>query len=439
MSLATIAARTAGIGAVFLVAVGLFRSPEHDTGSASEAPRSFLYGRVTAVDGATYEGRLRFGADEEAFWGDYFNGFRDENPWADRVPSGRMPTRGEDIEVFGLTIWRHERGIDLRRPFMARFGDIARLEADGRDLTVTLKSGTVANLDRYAADDFADGVRVWDDRHGVVDLDERKVRSIDFLSPPQSGASPAGRLHGTVRTRQGDFTGFVQWDRKGAIGLDELRGSTVEGERLSLPFGDIRSIARRSATSAVATLDDGEEVVLSGTRQVGDGHRGIYVDDARYGRVLISWDAFDRVDFSEAANASGPSYDDFPPGRPLAGAVTTRDGRRLAGRLVYDLDETEFVETLDAPYLGVDYTIPFGLVSAIVLDGAAEVGAGRASVTLHGGERLELERSGDLGDGNAGLLIFVDGVEDPEYVSWVDVARVDFDRPRRMYPPLGER
>lgn len=42
----------------------------------------FLYGRVSAYDGATYQGRLRWGGDEEAFWGDYFNGTRDENPLA---------------------------------------------------------------------------------------------------------------------------------------------------------------------------------------------------------------------------------------------------------------------------------------------------------------------------------------------------------------------
>ena len=50
--------------------------------------------------------------------------------------------------------------------------------------------------------------------------------------------------------------------------------------------------------------------------------RGKYVDDRRYGRVLISWDAFERVDF--CSSSSGPAYGDFPPGRPLNAA-------RLAG------------------------------------------------------------------------------------------------------------
>lgn len=57
----------------------------------------------------------------------------------------------------------------------------------------------------------------------------------------------------------------------------------------------------------------------------------------------------------------------------------------------------------------------------------------------HSGEALRLERSGDLGDGNAGLLIFVDGAEHPEYVPWADVEQVDFDRPLEMFPSLARR
>src|SRR3990170_3541616 len=45
------------------------------TASTEAVDRGFLYGRVTTDDGGAYVGRLRFGRDEEAFWGDYFNGF----------------------------------------------------------------------------------------------------------------------------------------------------------------------------------------------------------------------------------------------------------------------------------------------------------------------------------------------------------------------------
>ncbi len=398
-----------------------------------EAHRGLLYGRVTTHGGTTYEGRLRFGGDEEAFWGDYFNGFKEENPWTANVPPERL-TESRPVTVLGVEITRRSRRLNLGRPFMARFGDIRRIEPGGRELLVTLKSGTVFVLDRFDADDFADGVRVWDDRHGVVDLGERRIRAIEFLPTADLEAAP-DRLHATVRTAQGSFTGFVQWDRQYSVRADELQGRSAGGE-LSLRFDAIRAIARDSEDGALVSLRDGREFVLSGNRAVGRGNRGVYVDDRRYGRVLVSWTAFERLDFGDA-DGSGPAYEDFPPGQRLSGTVTTRSGDRLAGRLVFDLDESETTETLDAPAGGVDYTIPFGLVASVVLPDREGCGPGRhAGVTLHSGETLRLECAGDLGEGNAGMLVFTDGGESAEYVAWVELERIDLDRTPATFPPL---
>jgi len=414
------------------VAVSPAITPSNATAS-EEAHPGFLYGRITTNGGATYEGRLRWGrGNEEAFWGDHFNGVKDENPWVAHVPPQRLPKERRPIEVFGVVFGQRVRPIDLTRPFMARFGDIVRIEPRGGDVRVTLKSGTVFDLDRFSASDFDDDVRVWDGRRGVVDLDSKRIRTIELLPTALLNAAPS-RLYGTVHTRQGDFTGFIQWDREKGIGTDELDGRTADGV-LSLPFGSIRSIARRSRDSALVALLDGREIVLSSTPR---GNRGTYVDDRRYGRVLIAWDAFERVEFTTCD--SGPAYRDFPPGGALTGSVTTRDGRRLAGRLVYDLDESETTETLDAPYQGVDYTIPLGLIASVVLAEREEGDARRARVTLHDGEELQLERAGDLGDRNAGLLIFVDGGQRSEYVPWTDVEKIDLDRPPATRPPPGGR
>lgn len=388
-----------------------------ETHPAADLDQGFLFGRITTVDGATYEGRLRFGGDQEAFWGDFFNGAKRGNPWAANVPPERLPKRGHALTIFGFKITMHERPIELRRRFMTRLGDIARIESRGRQVLVTLKSGTVFELDRFEASDFDDGVRVWDAGRGVVDLDSLRIREIELLPTSSLGAVP-GRLHGTVRTAHGAFTGFLQWDRQQCVGSDELRGRAANGER-RLRFDTIRSIEPRFPGRMAVTQADGSTIELSG-----GAARGIYVDDTRYGRVLVTWDAFERVDFDAAG--SGPAYAEFPPARPLVGSVTTRAGVRLAGRIVYDLDESETAETLDAPLNGVDYTIPFGLVASVVARGGELSDAGPARVTLRSGEELALEREGDLGEGNAGLLVFVEGAARPEYVPWSDVARVDF-------------
>lgn len=433
MNSTTLTARATAACLPILVILALATAPAcgafGDSPAAADAAEagpavhpSFLHGRVTTVDGDMYEGRIRFGGSQEAFWGDHFNGFKDGNPWIEHVPDGALPGQGRVIRLLGFEFRLPGNGDRLEREFMVRFGDIAKLEARGRDLTVTLKSGRVVELDRYSADDFADGVRVWDADHGVVDLHEREVRSIEFLASGRPGAEPPYRLHGTVHTLQGAFTGYLQWGMEGSVGLDELDGRDVDGELVSQPFVTIRSITRLSSESARVTLLDGSELVLSDTRDIGQRNRGIYVDDARYGRVLVSWNGFDRVDLTPAGAApgGGPVYDDFLPGRPLAGTVIMRTGRRYSGRLVYDLDESEVTESLDAPSGGVHYTIPFGLVAAIDLD----TDDARARVLLRSGEALELERSGDLGDRNAGVLVFGDG--GAEYVRWGDVVRVVF-------------
>ncbi|MGH7460051.1 MAG: hypothetical protein ACREMA_03360, partial [Longimicrobiales bacterium] len=342
------------------------------------------------------------------------------NPWAGLAPQDAL------------------RELDLGRPIMARFGDIARIEAKGRNLWATLKSGNRYHLARYAADDFADGLRIWDDQGNVVTLNERRVRTIELFPANGAGAAAPVRLHGTVRTREGDFTGFLQWNRREGLGQDVLDGRTSTGEVVSVPFQTIRSIARQSDNNSRVTLRDGSEVTLSGRREVGAGNGGMYVDDARYGRVLVSWDAFIRVDFNEDGG-SGPAYTDFPVGGPLTGTVTTRGGGNLTGRLVFDLDESQITETLDAPSGGVDYTIPFGMVASIVLPTSGEPTTQRVRVTLQSGVELQLVSTGDLGERNAGMLIFVAGRERPEYVPWAEVQRLDFDRPRAMFPAIGGR
>jgi hypothetical protein len=390
---------------------------------AETAPSSregLLYGRVTTTAGVVYEGRLRWGGDQEGLWASYFNGFKDENPWI-----AYAPPRRRSVGVLGVEIAAWEAEADGRRPFMARLGDITRIRRSGRDILVTLKSGTEVVLDLMAADDLSDGLRVWDATRGVVDLREGDISTVELLPAPVLGTAPLP-LHGTVRTRQGDFTGLIEWDRQACLTSDELLGVTSEERALTLRFDTIQSIARREEGGSLVTLLDGSEVRLSGTRQVDDGNRGVYVDDPRYGRVLVAWEAFERVDFT--AGAVGPSYDDFPAGSPLVGTVTTRSGGRFAGRLVYDLDESETTETLDAPSEGLNYTVAFGLIASIERPATPELDGQTAAVTLRSGEALRLEPSGDLGPEHGGMLIIEEG-QSPRYVSWTDVARIDFDPP----------
>jgi hypothetical protein len=394
---------------------------------ASSDTSGFLYGRITTRDGDTYEGRLRW-SDEEAFWGDYFNSAKEENPWIAQAPRRDRERRRRTIEVFGVEVGSiHDwDGRWESRQFIARFGDIARIEPGrGDEVEVTLKSGAVFELEG-GSNDVESEVRVWDKGLGVVDVDWDRIRAIELMATPALGTVPE-RLHGTVKTRTGDFTGFIQWDQQECLGPDELDGETRDGD-VEVPMGNIRTIERRSSSSSRVVLRDGREVVLSDTNDVDDSNRGIYVEDTRYGRVLVNWDAFDRVDFHPAG--SGPSYGDFPAGGPIEGTVTVAGGRKLSGRIVYDLDESETTEMLDGKRDDIEYSLPFSLVASVVPRGDSSL------VTLRSGELIELDDTTDVSDDNGGLLVFTAGNERPTYVGWEDVERIDFDAPRASWPPV---
>ncbi len=379
----------------------------------------FLYGRVTRLDGVEFEGRLRFGGDEEALWHHTFNGRKSLNVWASHAPESATTER-RPIRFLGLELASRERQRDLGRFFMARFGDLRRIEANAVEVRVTTKSGTVFQLDRLEASDFDDGLRIWDEDRGVTDLGSRQIRSIEFFAPPEAGSAPAP-LFGRVYTRQAVFAGPLQWNRQDSLVTDQLDGATAEGP-VSLPYDTIRSIARHGADGVQVVLRDGREMGLSGTRETGVDHRGVYVDDPRYGRVLVSWSSIQRVDLEDEGELA--SYETYLPGSLVTGSITLGDGTVLRGQLVYDLDESETTETLDAPAAGIHYSIPFGQIAS--LERRADADGFR--LHLHGGESLALEARGDLGERNGGLLVF-GGSSEPTYVAWSEFTRLDLDPP----------
>jgi hypothetical protein len=378
----------------------------------------FLYGRVTKDDGKVYEGRLRWGGGEEAFWGDYFTGRKSGNTWAAELSDGEL---GIEPRPFSFRGWFSGRDA-LTRSLLVRFGDIARIDSTSPFVVrVTLKSGTAYDTDYMESHDFADGVRVWDDDAGIVDLGPTEIQSVEFMPAARLSSAPT-RLCGTVHTRRGDFSGFIQWNRRQSVGADRLDGQGNDGA-VHLRFDAIRAIARDSNERAIVTLADGRDLGVSGDVRGGPARLGLYVDDERYGRVLVTWSAFERLEFQPCG--TGPGYDDFRPGQPIQGRVTLRSGEQMAGRLVYDLDESETTDTLDASIDEVNYMLPFGRVASIALPGAKS-GAGRATVTLRSGEVLKLELDGDLGERNAGVLVFA-GDGGRRFVRWADVSRIDLD------------
>lgn len=398
------------------------------TASATAAPpagdtRGFLYGRITTRGGSTYEGRLRWNTKEEAFWGDFFNANKAGLPYLKYLP-GEVRRRRQSVEVFGMPTGIHWGSLDNQgRQLFARFGDLRRIAVGkgGEDTVVVLKSGVRYQVSS-GSNDLGSGteIAVWDRQAREVRVRWNEIRAIDFLPVPAGLDVPAFRLRGTVHTESGTFRGYIQWDQDECLSSDELDGRTREGE-VSLRMGEIRSIAKQSRTSSQVVLRDGRTLVLSGTNDVDASNRGINVSDSRFGRVLIPWSAFRRLDFDPAGD-SGPAYTDFRSGRPLFGKVTTTQGKTWRGRLVYDADESETMETLDGSRRDIEYNIPFARIAFLLPEKTNS-----SRVVLKGGQELRLEGTADVGRDNAGMLVFMRGQKKPRYIPWGEVRRIDFE------------
>ncbi len=382
----------------------------------------FIYGKVTTAGGHQHTGFLRWG-DEEAFWDDLFHSAKEDLPYFDEVDPDELEAglEREHEDIIDVIIDMFSDHGDPSRVFSCRYGDIRSLEVLGGDSAeVRLKSGLVLEVEGYS-NDVGGTIHVTDDEGRTTDLKWRRIDTIEFLPAPAGARPPGHRLHGTVETRRGSFTGFIQWDKSECLDSDILDGES-DGENFDLRMGDIARIERRNRNSCTVTMHDGEQIRLRGTNDVDDSNRGIMVEDPRFGRVTVPWDEFESLDLDTDAG-SGRGYDSFVDGGPLRGEVRCTDGRRLSGRLVYDLDESETWEQLNGAERDLEYDIPFALIERLEREGES-----RCRVHLHGGGELLLDEGHDIGRENAGVLVYESEEATPVYLPWRDVEVLAFRR-----------
>lgn len=378
--------------------------------------QGYLYGTVETRGGQSYTGILRWG-DEEAFWDDLYNAGKRDRSY-ERLAGADHRRHSRHFEFFGIPVSVGVHG-DESRQLILRFGDLDQLRRNGRDEVVAvLKGGREIPLTNDS-NDQDDAIVVRDATLGTVEIEQNRITRIVFRATPSDVAPPPARLWGRVETAHGEFEGFVQWDSQECLATDKLDGDTEDG-RVSIEMGKIRAIARESRRAARIELADGRTLVLRGTNDVNEEIRGIMVETERFGRVKVSWNELERVDFADG-HGSGKPYTAYGPARLLAAAVVSTEGKTERGRLIFDLDEETDVESLNGNQDDVEYFIPFALVRSI-----ERLGADAAKVVLRNGAELRLEDETDVDDSNAGLAILGSGNAE-RYLPWDEVQRIDFD------------
>lgn len=408
------------LSALLLPAVAALAAPVPAPGAG------LIHAELTLTDATTATGFLRW-KDEDAFWDDTFSARQRELPWFEHADQEALKREERDREFssrgligrLAYALHNKDQDVHFSRAFVSRYGDLAalRMDPDGdQPVMAVIRDGREVPIGNPSRDIDADLV-LYADGAEPRELDWDEVRTIRFGAAPAGAVPYAQRLTGTVTFRGGEFTGALQWDMSECTSLD-----MIDSDQEDVPVGRLRRLARNRQGGTEVTLDDGRVIQMSGSNDVGKGHRGVAVLVPGLGRVVVPWDRFLSADV-RTVPPTAPGYDAFTAPTPLQGTVTTADGRALRGRIVYDLDEAWTTDLLHGELDDCGYQIPFELVASI-----APAGPEKIDVVLRDGRRLALSDDQDTGKGHGGLLVFAPGSDKPEYVSWSRTRQVDFQR-----------
>jgi hypothetical protein len=104
------------------------------------------------------------------------------------------------------------------------------------------------------------------------------------------------------------------------------------------------------------------------------------------------------------------------------GKVILFDGNNISGTMIFDLDETLDVETLEGKDNEIEYTIPFRNIKSI-----KPKNADYSIVELKNGETLLLGEGRDVSENNDGVIILIKGQKEPKHLRWRNIEQIIFN------------
>ncbi|KPL19279.1 MAG: hypothetical protein AMJ92_03815 [candidate division Zixibacteria bacterium SM23_81] len=227
-----------------------------------------LYGTVTTWDGQQFRGFIMWDNDE-CLSSDFLDG----------------EYGGNDMEIPFSKIKAIERKSSSSAIVELTSGKQLRLE-NSNDVNDENR-GIVVKIPHYGR-----LILDWDDFDRAV-----------FEKPPQVDLQGYNyydvgeALYGRVWDDQGrEYQGLIRWDDDETMTYEFLDGE-LEDISVMIEFGDIESIQKRSNSSAKVGLKSGRSLELTGTCDVNDKNRGIFIEEGTGQVIELDWDEFDRVVF----------------------------------------------------------------------------------------------------------------------------------------------
>jgi hypothetical protein len=389
-------------------------------------PEPIIFGTVTGTNGQTYTGSIRWG-DQETFLSDIFNGRKistvgiehlsddEKDDLMDHQP-GLQAAMG-DLQVTLRPIF----GKKIEKPyFNVPFGSVKLLEINNKKnlFTATLLDGSTIVSDGSSSQDLSSDIFVKNLQGETKEFELSDLSLITFVKAPAAALRFGDGIYGTVTSSVGTFEGRVMWDKDERLTYEELDGED-ESQEHEISFSDIKSI-ERNGNFSIVVLRDETTLNLTGTNDVNDDNRGIWVDHPDLGRVEIKWSQFKKL-VIEDISVKWLDFDDYASfTKPLKGQVELKDGSTLeADSITYDMNQQSSSELIYVQVNEANLEIPFRTIHKINVkhEQAVEFVLQDQTTLLAYGNRSVTKE-------NNGILIRSQGIY--RWIPWEQVQAVTF-------------
>jgi len=231
-------------------------------------PEKRLYGRVETRRGDVFKGFITWDMDE-LFYSDILDG--EQRRRTRKIPFKKIKA----IERRSASsAW-----VTLRNGDRIRLSGTNDVDNDNRGIVVK-----DPNFGRVTIE--------WDDFQRVEFLDdgEKQLISYDEFEEPRP-------LYGVVYDEDGEsYQGFIRWDDDETYTWERLDGE-YRGVEVDVEFSQIAKIEKLSSHSVRVTLRNGNSFKLSGSNDVNDENKGIFIATEEGEEIELDWYDFDKVIF----------------------------------------------------------------------------------------------------------------------------------------------
>ncbi len=409
----------------FHTAIGLWLIATACHSSASN-PEPVIYGSATHKNGTVITGTIRWG-EQEQFLSDIFNGHKIAVVGYEHLTAAEQQQildhqPGPQADIAGIRItFKSIFGKELLLPeFNVFFGSIQRIDMVDAGLLITLHDGTQITSNE-GSNDLSDEIYIKNAEGETTEFELDDLTHIEFAKAPADAKTFTAAIYGTVKASTGTYQGRIIWDKDERT-VDEKLDGHANNQEHAIKFTEITSITKAdSGNAAKVQLVDGQSLLLNGTNDVNNGHRGIWLNHPELGRIEITWAQFEHLQI-ESVDVPWMDFDDYQRlSQQLSGSVVLTDGTTIkAEKIAYNLNQQSQAELLVAEITNHVRQLPWSNFKSV-----HRLNNQSIELVAHDSNKVIASNSSSVTRDNRGIL--VSNGSQHQWIPWAKIQAISFD------------